>query len=104
MRLHGTLTQWNDDRGFGFIAPSKGPPDIFVHISAFPREGGRPRLNELISFETETGRDGRQRAVRVMRPKQQTTQSSTSAHGGQRHQGRRLGGALTLLAITAIGV
>jgi len=68
MRLHGTLTKWNDDRGFGFISPSKGPTEIFVHISAFPRAGGRPQLNELISFETEPGRDGRLRAVRVMRP------------------------------------
>lgn len=40
MRIHGTLTKWNDERGFGFI--SQGSREIFVHISAFPRDGVRP--------------------------------------------------------------
>jgi len=70
MRVHGTLIKWNDDRGFGFIKPAKGESEIFVHISAFPRDGVRPRVEELISFEVEKGKDGRQRAVRVMRPGQ----------------------------------
>ena len=69
MRTHGTLTKWNDDRGFGFIAPAQGGEEIFVHVSAFPR-GERPRLGELISFETEVNPDGKLRAVRVMRPGQ----------------------------------
>jgi cold shock CspA family protein len=71
IRRHGTLTKWNDDRGFGFIAPPGGAPDVFVHISAFPRDGRRPQLGELISFEIEAGKDGRQRAVQIMRPGQQ---------------------------------
>jgi cold shock CspA family protein len=103
MRLHGTLTKWNDDRGFGFVTPAKGTPDIFVHISAFPREGGRPRLNELISFETEAGPDGKQRAVRVMRPGRHAAGRSTATREQRRPQGRRLGGALALLAVAAIG-
>jgi len=104
MRAHGTLTKWNDDRGFGFITPAKGTADIFVHISAFPREGGRPRLHELISFETEAGHDGKQRAVRVMRPGQQTTGRPAAAREPQRAHGRRLGGVLALLAVVAVGV
>jgi cold shock CspA family protein len=108
MRLHGTLTKWNDDRGFGFITPAKGTSDIFVHISAFPREGGRPRPNELISFETEAGRDGKPRAVRVMRPRQPRPEPATAPRDGQRSQNRKLGGvlgaALLLLAIAAIGI
>jgi len=68
MRVHGTLIKWNDDRGFGFIKPAKGDSEVFVHISAFPNDGVRPRVEELISFEIENGKDGRQRAVRVIRP------------------------------------
>jgi cold shock CspA family protein len=45
MRKHGTLTRWNDDRGFGFIKPSGDAQDVFAHISAFPRDGRRPQLN-----------------------------------------------------------
>jgi cold shock CspA family protein len=66
MRIHGNLTRWNDDRGFGFITTPKGE-EIFVHISAFPR-GDRPQLGELISFETEVDDRNRTRAIRVMRP------------------------------------
>lgn len=51
MRTHGNLIKWNDDRGFGFIAPSQGHDEIFVHISAFPRDGTRPHIGEISSFE-----------------------------------------------------
>ena len=68
MRTHGTLTRWNDDRGFGFIRPAQDSGEIFVHVSAFPRDGTRPRIDEVVSFEIEVGGDGRKRAMRVMRP------------------------------------
>ena len=102
MRTHGTLTKWNDDRGFGFITPAKGPPDIFVHISEFPREGGRPTLNELISFEVQNGPDGKKRAVRIMRPGQKATRSPANL---ARHQPRSswLSGALTFIAVAGLG-
>ncbi len=71
--------------------------------SAFPREGGRRQLNELISFETEVGPDGKRRAVRVMRPAQPTTRRASNARNRPRVQGRKLGGVLTFLAVAAIG-
>ncbi len=103
MRTHGTLTKWNDERGFGFITPAKGTADLFVHISAFPRDGVRPQLRELISFAIEVGSDGKQRAVRVMRPGQRAAGRPASARDRQRPQGRRLGGVLTLLAVAGLG-
>jgi cold shock CspA family protein len=103
MRTHGSLTKWNDERGFGFITPAKGTADLFVHISAFPRDGVRPRLNELISFEIEAGPDGKQRAVRVMRPGQGTSRHPAAAHRRERTQGRRFAGSITLMAIVGIG-
>lgn len=68
MRTHGTLARWNDARGFGFLAPASGGDDLFVHVSAFPRDGVAPRVGELVSFETQVGPDDRRRAVRVQRP------------------------------------
>lgn len=68
MRTHGKLIKWNDERGFGFIETAAGRKEIFVHVSAFPRDGVRPRIGELVSFEPDQGSDGRKRALRVMRP------------------------------------
>ena len=104
MRTHGTLTKWNDDRGFGFITPAKGDRDIFVHISAFPRDGARPRLNELISFEIESTDDGKLRAVRVMRPNQRTSRKAPSRLDSERRTSGWLGGVVTLSAVAAIGM
>src|SRR5665811_2084882 len=58
MREQGTLADWNDDRGFGFIAPVAGGPRVFVHVSAFPR-GQRPATNDLVTYGV--GRDQRNR-------------------------------------------
>lgn len=59
MRFEGTLTQWNDDRGFGRIESTQGGEPIFVHISAWPRAAGRPRLNQVVTFEVEVGPKGK---------------------------------------------
>ncbi|PKO73524.1 MAG: cold-shock protein [Betaproteobacteria bacterium HGW-Betaproteobacteria-17] len=68
MRIDGTLAKWNDDRGFGFITPTQGGPEVFAHISAFPRDGQRPRLGELLSFEIGIGKDGKQQAKSIVCP------------------------------------
>lgn len=103
MRTHGTLTKWNDDRGFGFVSPAGGGADVFVHISAFPRDGERPQLN-LISFETEAGPNGQPRAARVMRAGQPAKVRRQARRTSARPP-KRVGlvEAATLAAIVAIG-
>ena len=41
----GTVKWFNTTKGFGFIQPDAGGPDVFVHISAVERAGIRD-LNE----------------------------------------------------------
>lgn len=100
MRTHGNLTRWNDDRGFGFITTAKGE-EIFVHISAFPREG-RPQVGELVSFETEVDKKNRTRAIRVMRPAKKP--AAKPAHAKQRHRDSRrfFGKSLPYLVVAGL--
>lgn len=68
MRTHGTLVKWNEERGFGFIAVGQAGAEVFVHVSAFPRDGVRPQVGEMVSFELVPGDGGRQKAIKVQRP------------------------------------
>jgi cold shock CspA family protein len=103
MRSHGTLVRWNDDRGFGFISPAGGRDEVFVQLSAFPRDGKRPTVGELLSYELDTDKDGRARAIRIMRPGQQRRALRPSHVSRRMTAARFAGSALVLLAIGAIG-
>lgn len=63
MRLDGTIKSWNDERGFGFIEPTQGGQEIFVHIKAFSGLRERPQPGQRVSFEVEQGQQGKPRAV-----------------------------------------
>lgn len=48
----GTVKFFNVDKGFGFIQPDNGGPDVFVHITALERAGMRTLAEgQKISFE-----------------------------------------------------
>jgi len=48
----GTVKFFNTTKGFGFIQPDNGGPDVFVHISAVERAGLRTIVEgQKISFD-----------------------------------------------------
>lgn len=106
-RFTGTLRKWDVARGFGFVVAEQGGQDIFVHVSAFPRDGGQPIVGEPLSFEIERDRDGRKKAVRVRRPgvnQVKTTprrRPARTGSGSSRPWGAWL---IMLLIISALGV
>ncbi len=53
----GTVKWFNDSKGFGFISPSDGSPDVFVHFSAIATQGGFRTLAEgqAVKYEVESG-------------------------------------------------
>jgi len=65
MRYQGKLTQWNDDKGFGFITPNDGGQRVFVHIKSFQPRQKRPTEYALLTYELQLGTDGRTRAENV---------------------------------------
>ena len=67
MRYSGTLTQWNDERGFGWIEADGGGERLFVHISAFePRPPAEQRPQPGLRLEFAVGMEqGRKRALQV---------------------------------------
>jgi cold shock CspA family protein len=103
MRTHGTLVKWNDDRGFGFVALPQSHEEVFVHISAFPRDGVRPRVGEIVSFEVRAGSDGRKRAEAVERPGGGRKASERGSKPPRTTRSNMVGSLLTGVAILAVG-
>ena len=63
---NGKVKWFNSTKGFGFIEPSDGGNDVFVHISAVERAGlSQLADGQAVSYELETGRNGRQAAINV---------------------------------------
>ncbi len=64
---NGTVKWFNATKGFGFIQPESGSRDVFLHISALERAGIRQIDDgQAISFDLETGRDGRESATNIV--------------------------------------
>jgi len=55
----GTVKWFNDAKGFGFIEPEGGGPDVFAHFSAVQMEGFRTlKQGERVSYELMQGPKG----------------------------------------------
>lgn len=62
----GTVKFFNENKGYGFIAPDGGGQDAFVHISAVENSGMRTlRENQRVSYELQEDRRGKMAAVNL---------------------------------------
>lgn len=62
----GTVKFYNGQKGFGFIEPSDGGKDVFVHVSALDRAGlGGLVEGQKLQFELEQDAKGRSSAANL---------------------------------------
>jgi CspA family cold shock protein len=57
----GTVKWFNESKGYGFIAPSDGSADVFVHFSAITGDGFKTLAEgQSVTYEVENGPKGPQ--------------------------------------------
>ena len=65
MRWYGKITNWNDERGFGFVEPDDGGVRAFVHVRAFLDASRRPAEHDAISYQLSEDNHGRPLAEHI---------------------------------------
>jgi CspA family cold shock protein len=58
---NGTVKWFNESKGYGFLTPSDGSPDVFVHYSVIQGDGFRTlKEGQKVDFESQNGPKGLQ--------------------------------------------
>eukprot|EP00442_Polarella_glacialis_P006323 CAMPEP_0115081464 /NCGR_PEP_ID=MMETSP0227-20121206/19286_1 /TAXON_ID=89957 /ORGANISM="Polarella glacialis, Strain CCMP 1383" /LENGTH=118 /DNA_ID=CAMNT_0002469297 /DNA_START=58 /DNA_END=410 /DNA_ORIENTATION=+ len=65
MSSQGTVKMWNDEKGFGFITPTDGSEDVFVHRSALEGCEALEKGDEVTYDSEYDQRKGKTRAINV---------------------------------------
>jgi len=80
----GTCKWFNSQKGFGFLTPSNGGEDVFVHQSVIHANGFRSLAeNEPVEFQIVTEESGRSKAINVTGPGGAVVQGAPRPnHGG----------------------
>lgn len=65
MRRRGTITKWDDEKGFGFIAPNDRTDDVFLHRRGLPAGARRPKVGDVVHYELGFDTQRRRQAWKV---------------------------------------
>jgi len=81
VRYQGRITDWKDEKGFGFVTPNGGGPRLFVHIKSFSNRQRRPVGNELVTYELTSDARGRPQGVNIAFAGDRPSSPPTTAPG-----------------------
>ncbi len=59
----GTLTEWDDEHGYGFITPDDKGPKVFLHLSGLVETARRPTVGETFTYMLEKDEKSRAKAA-----------------------------------------
>ena len=84
----GTVKFFNEQKGYGFIAPEGGGNDAFVHISAVERSGmSTLRENQRVSYELEEDRRDKMAATNLKDASEAAGQRAAEAPSAEGESG-----------------
>ena len=64
--MKGKVTQWKDDKGFGFIQPDDGSEKLFFHVSSVKTNARRPQVGDQVLYEAMRDSQKRLKAKQVV--------------------------------------
>lgn len=64
--MRGKITQWKDDKGFGFIVSEDNGEKLFFHISAVKTNSRRPQVGDTVLYESMRDSQDRPKAKTVV--------------------------------------
>lgn len=63
--MKGNISQWNDEKGFGFISVPEKKDRVFFHVSSIKTTSRRPEVGDSVDFVIGKDENGRTRATSV---------------------------------------
>lgn len=93
MKFQGKVSNWNDDKGFGFVEPNGGGERAFVHIKAFKPRSRRPVNGEVIIYELVRENNNRCKAENIKFARDTQRSNKRSKTNG----GSGFGGVFTII-------
>lgn len=103
MRYQGKITNWNDDKGFGFVEPNGGGDRAFVHIKSFSKPARRPTDGDVIVYNLVQEKDGRYKAAKVTFPTSIKSTNKPKSNDRKLGSGFTIGFCFFLVSATILG-
>lgn len=102
IRYQGTITRWDDARGFGFVVPNGGGAPVFIHVKALGAGTRRPVNGDVVTFVVRAGAGGKLQAEQAVFVRGRAVLARQA--GYQQSSGALIVSALAFLGLLGLSV